>query len=104
MRHYLSEYILEIEKKVKGKVTPKDIEELKTKISFFEHERLIHLLVTLAYAFLAIIFFLVSMVSLWFLIPFFFLIVFLICYIIHYFFLENSVQYLYKLYDKMLKM
>ena len=104
MKKYLKEYILKTERKLKGKITPKDIEELKIKIQFFQHERLIHLLVTLAYAFFAIIFFIVSMLSLWFLIPFFCLISFLLCYIIHYFFLENSVQYLYKLYDKMVKM
>lgn len=75
--------------------------ELETKISFFQHERLIHLIVTIAFALFALIFMVLGMLSSYFLIIFFILIIFLIFYIIHYFFLENSVQYLYKIYDKM---
>ena len=79
-----------------------DLKELEIKISFFQHERLIHLIVTISFAFFAVIFMALGMLSYYFLIIFFILIIFLIFYIIHYFFLENSVQYLYKIYDRML--
>ncbi len=104
MRRYLTEYVKEIEEKLQGKVTKEDLQELKIKIEFFQHERFIHLCVTLSYAFLAVFFLVAGLVSYWFLIPFFGILIFLLFYIVHYFFLENSVQYLYKLYDKMNKL
>ena len=73
------------------------------KIEFFQHERLIHLLVTLFYV---VVFFIFS--GLGFIHYIFFsiaiiLLIFCICYIVHYFHLENGVQYLYKQYDKMIE-
>ena len=72
-----------------------------TKISFFQHERLIHLLVTLCYAFFTLIFWALLIVSFIFLPIALAVTVFLIFYIRHYFFLENGVQYMYKQYDKL---
>ena len=57
MKKYLDDYIKELENK-KNKI---DIEELKTKISFFQHERLIHLIVTLFFSLFAIIFTFISL-------------------------------------------
>ena len=61
MREYLSEYVKEIDKKIEEKnITEKDIENHLIKIEFFQHERLIHLLVTVAYGiflFLSVIIF-----------------------------------------------
>ncbi len=102
MKEYLKNYILKVEMLVNEKLSANDIENIKTKIMFFQHERLIHLLVTLTFCLFTLIFMALGMISLLFLIPFAILIVFDIFYIIHYFFLENSVQYLYKLYDKIL--
>ena len=75
------------------------------KISFFQHERLIHLLVTLAFAILTMLSFIflfinptlptVILTGLFF--------VLLIPYIFHYHFLENSVQEMYKQYDKLIQ-
>ena len=91
MKEYLEEYTKETEKLIKkGNITEKDIEKHLIKIKFFQHERLIHLLVTLFYA----VFILLSL--------FIIFLIFLVFYVRHYFFLENCVQYLYKLYDKML--
>ena len=73
------------------------------KINFFQHERLIHLLVTLAYAIMAIISFIASTTTPMFVFVGVILVLFLIPYVLHYFFLENNVQYLYIQYDKMLK-
>lgn len=102
MKEYLKKYIIELEIMANEKQTAAKIEDIKTKIMFFQHERLIHLLVTLAFALFTIIFMALGMISLIFLIPFAILIVFDIFYITYYFYLENSVQYLYKLYDKII--
>lgn len=100
MKKYLYEYIELVENKIKEKKIDNLKEDLLIKISFFQHERLIHLLVTLFYAFLFLVFIVLISLSYVFAIPTVILAVFLICYIIHYFRLENGVQYLYKLYDE----
>ncbi len=76
-----------------------------TQISFFQHERLIHLIVTVAFAllemmsFLALLFaFSPTLMALPLLI-----LVLLIPYIRHYYILENSVQKMYEQYDVMIK-
>ena len=76
--------------------------ELKTQISFFSHERLIHLLVTLFFALFTVI----SIVAFVFtsypgmgVLSLLFLIL-LVPYIRHYYILENSVQKMYGFYDR----
>ena len=104
MKKYLNDYIKENEEKLWGKVTSKDIEIHLNKISFFSHERLIHLIVTMFFALFTIIFIFISLytkIILLFVISIILLVI-LLFYIFHYFFLENSVAYLYKLYDLML--
>lgn len=96
MKKYLYSYIKYIEEN-KKKVDPK---EMLTKINFFQHERLIHLIVTLFYAMMFLVFLVLISLSYVFIIPAALLLIFLICYIIHYFLLENGIQYLYKLYDE----
>ena len=102
MKEYLNNYIKETDKLIeKGKIKEADIENHLIKIKFFQHERLIHLLVTLFYAlFLLVSIFLTKYIPLFAVVIIIFLI-FLVFYVRHYFFLENSVQYLYKEYDKM---
>ncbi len=90
---------------------PKDIdyyyemEKHLVQIEFFMHERLIHLIVTVTFAVLAIITILYTMVfpsiPMFGLVLLFF--VLLIPYIKHYYLLENSVQKMYEQYDEMLK-
>ena len=102
MRRYLQSYLNEVEDILKkDHIFKEDIEKLKTKILFFQHERLIHLIVTLFFSLFALIFMVLGMLSYYFLIIFAILLVFVIFYIYHYYFLEKKVQYLYKLYDKM---
>lgn len=105
MKKYLYDYIKEIDNLLNSnkKITNDVIENHLIKINFFQHERLIHLLVTLFYAILFIIFTALSFVHYMFIIVTIILMIFLICYVIHYFHLENGVQYLYKQYDKMKK-
>ena len=75
---------------------------LLEQIQFFQHERLIHLLVTLFVGLLAIVFFILFMLLKIILIGLIFLVLFVlfIPYIIHYYRLENGVQKLYKIYLK----
>ena len=101
MRKYITDYIKYIDGIIKKKKYNKEIiSEHLIKISFFQHERLIHLLVTLFYALLFIIFLALIMITYIFAIIAGILFTFLIFYIVHYFYLENGVQYLYKLYDE----
>ncbi len=76
---------------------------LRDRISFFQHERLIHLLVTILFAVLAFGGICALLITeLWYLIIIDFLfMVLLVPYVIHYFHLENGVQRLYGLYDEL---
>ena len=105
MKKYLYDYIKEIgdildsDKEIKQDFIKKHL----IKIDFFQHERFIHLLVTLFYAVIFLIFIGLSYIH-WIFLPIaLILMIFLICYVLHYFHLENGVQYLYKQYDKMLE-
>ena len=93
MKIYLHNYIEEIDKFLDSnkKITEEDIKKHLIKIEFFQHERMIHLLVTLFYAFMSIAFLILGFVYYIFfpisLIGF----IFLIFYVVHYFRLENGV-------------
>ncbi len=105
MRQYLNEYRKEIDLKLQKQknFTREEIENHLIKIQFFQHERLIHLFVTLFYALFTLISFIICLLHpLLCVIPIL-LLVFLLFYVFHYFFLENTVQYLYKQYDQMKK-
>lgn len=104
MRKYFSDYINYVIKALEDEST--DLESLKQemllKISFMQHERLIHFMVTCLFAVLLflslIIFFMTNMMGI--LAVSLLMLLLLIPYIAHYFFLENGVQKLYKLYDE----
>lgn len=107
MKKYMKSYIKEIDSILEKnkKINEEIISEHLIKIGFFQHERLIHLLVTLFYALFVFIFFAFTVyLSFMFLIVVLILLVFLVFYISHYFYLENSVQYMYKQYDKLKKL
>ena len=102
MREYLEDYTKEIDNKIKSKkINEQDIEDHLIKIKFFQHERLIHLLVTLFYGIFVFLAVIISFKTWLFLIILSLALIVLIFYVRHYFFLENHVQYLYKQYDKM---
>lgn len=71
-------------------------------IQFFQHERLIHLIVTCLFAVLAFAVFITLLFSfsLGLVVLFGALLVLLIPYIRHYYFLENGVQKMYAQYDR----
>lgn len=102
MKRYLYDYIKNIDEVISNnKVTDKVIKEHLVKIQFFQHERLIHLLVTLFYVAFVLFFLVASFFFIGFLLVFYILLIFLLFYVLHYFRLENGVQYLYKQYDAM---
>lgn len=106
MRKYLKEYIELIDSylnSTKKQNWNKIKEEHLIKISFFQHERFIHLCVTLTYALFALLSLGLIALSYYFVIVSIFFFGFLIPYIYHYFFLENGVQYLYRQYDEIIK-
>jgi fatty acid desaturase len=102
----LKTYITHIEKLIHDRPGGTDWAAVKSdllvQIGFFQHERLIHLLVTLAFALLMVIFLaLMLLTAIWLLAVVFALVfVLLIFYFAHYYRLENGVQKLYSLYDK----
>lgn len=101
MKKYIQNYIKETEIKLKKEINKKDLEELKDKITFFSHERIVHMFIMLFCILILLIFVILTLQNIKFLLITVILMILNIFYIMHYYFLENSVQYLYKLYDKM---
>ncbi len=77
--------------------------ELLVQIGFFQHERLVHLIVTVLFALMTILVFLYTMLefSVWAGVLLLLLLALLIPYIKHYYLLENGTQKLYQYYDKL---
>mgnify|MGYP006981377119 FL=1 len=79
------------------------LEEHLVQVGFFQHERLIHLIVTFTFALLELLAILLSMIvdSLFTLLLPVVILILLIPYIRHYYILENEVQKMYAQYDRM---
>ena len=105
MRKKLIAYLKELEKKEYLEMTTKETEDMKKElliqIQFFQHERMIHLIVTALFAILEVLSMLICVIDMSIfsgvLCGLFF--VLLIPYIYHYYLLENGVQEMYKWYD-----
>lgn len=106
MKKYMDNYIKTIDQYILHN-RYKDIDEIirehLRKIKFFQHERLIHLFVTLAFALFSIIFCLCIALDKVFIYVTLISFVILLFYIFHYYYLENAVQYMYKQHDKLIK-
>lgn len=76
-------------------------QDMLVQIQFFQHERLIHLIVTVTFALLTMLSVLASLflVQIGLFILTILLVVLLVPYIRHYYILENGVQKLYEYYD-----
>ena len=107
MKKSILDYVSEVDKFLKKK----DLENIEKiidnhliKISFYQHERLIHLIVTLLFALLSIISLLytITVPSIGMMLLTFMFILLLVPYIIHYYYLENNVQKLYEQYDQLM--
>lgn len=102
MKKQLYGYIEKVTQRLKDS---EDLEELKesmrTNIGFFQHERLIHLIITMTFAVMTILSLAMSLQQLY-LLPLFVLILALtVPYVFHYYFLENGVQKLQRLYNEL---
>ncbi len=106
MEKRLKQYIEKFEKRDISNLDPEQrqylLDDLLTQIGFFQHERLIHLIVTLAFAVLTIlsVCILILLMSIPTVILTVILAIMLIAYIKHYYVLENGVQKLYEFYDQ----
>ncbi|MBR4776618.1 MAG: hypothetical protein IK007_03285 [Lachnospiraceae bacterium] len=113
MRKRILEYrkmMDELLKKLEAGSTDVDIMALKaehtTQIAFFQHERLIHLIVTVLFAileFMAFLFVLI-MPNIGTILLTFAVLILLVPYIRHYYLLENEVQKMYVQYDRLVKL
>ena len=104
----MKEYIIRIDKIIqdkKKKNVDEVIDEHLIKISFYQHERLVHFLVTMLFAIMFLITFLYSLknTDLGIILLDLMFFILLVPYIFHYYKLENSVQYMYKQYDELKK-
>ena len=83
----------------------KELKHFARWIGYFQHERLVHLIVTCLFSILTMLSIMINIYS--FSVPTILLslllVVLLIPYIGHYYLLENKTQYLYDLYDEMVK-
>lgn len=81
------------------------LSEHLVQVGFFQHERLVHLLVFILVALLTVacLLTLFFKANLWLLALLFLLIVLLVPYVMHYYLLENSVQKMYEQYDAILE-
>ncbi len=93
---YLDQYINGEIKKDKQEI----LEEILIQIKFFQHERLIHLIVTFFVGIAAILFLGFSLIldNIGMILLFFLAIALFMPYIFHYYYLENGTQALYKKY------
>ena len=101
MKNGLKNYCEELKKMSEGKktISDKELQYHYIKIKNYQHERLVHLIITITFAFITlfslyfarndIAYFMITLISF----------VMLICYIMYYYYLENTIQKLYKYYD-----
>lgn len=105
MNYYLTYYNEKTQMTLTDDELTHEKEQLLIQIQFFQHERLVHLIVTVLFAILTVCSIFITLVASDYLPPllildllFFSL---LIPYIYHYYILENGVQTLYSYYDKL---
>ncbi len=101
MKEYLNE-MRDLDKK-KKKLSKDELNDMLVHIKFYQHERLIHLLVTIFVGLGTIMFFGIAIndKSIEFILVGVITLILFAFYIVHYYFLENSVQELYDLYDSL---
>lgn len=103
-RKYMDELLAKLDQM---EMSEEEREHLKrehlTQISFFQHERLVHLIVTVTFALLEIIAVLITMLfpGIATLLLVLVILILLVPYIRHYYILENEVQKMYSQYDKL---
>ena len=106
MKKRILNYVNKTEKKLKENIpfTEKEKNYHLIQIEQFQHERLIHLLVTIFTGTISILFLLFGLTiqNITLLILFIISLCLFIPYILHYYLLENNVQKMYEQYDKII--
>ena len=112
MKKYIQEYMNKVQSFMDSDMKTADIEkirevlaEFEIQISYFQHERLIHLIVMVLFAILEVISIAIILTnpSVPALILSGLFLVLVVPYVMHYYFLENSVQHMYKMRDQILE-
>ncbi|MDE5583508.1 MAG: hypothetical protein K2J08_07370 [Ruminococcus sp.] len=110
MTGYLTAYMNNIESRINECKDNSELSEILAehmdKIAFMQHERIVHFLVTMLFA-LVLAIFIVGMLltdNPMLIILVTIIIILLAFYIKHYYFLENTVQKMYRIYDRILEM
>lgn len=110
MTEYLTNYMNTVSERLNSCSDSDELEKILSehmdKIAFMQHERIVHFLVTMMFAVILSIF-MVGMLltdNMMLLVLVTIITVLLAFYIKHYYFLENTVQKMYKVYDRILKM
>ena len=107
MKKRIQSYMAYMDQQLENNDSGLSYEELciehEKQLTYFMHERLVHLLVTLTFAILAFVTFFMAVMnfSIGIIVLFFAFLILLIPYIMHYYLLENSVQYMYRQYDRL---
>ena len=107
MKKRIQSYMAYMDQQLENNDSGLSYEELciqhEKQLAYFMHERLVHLLVTLTFAILAFVTFFMAVMnfSIGMIVLFFAFLILLIPYIMHYYLLENSVQYMYRQYDRL---
>lgn len=109
MTEYLKAYMKTVSQRLENCSEKAELDEIfaehKDKISFMQHERIVHFLVTMMFAIILVIFISVLLftenIAILALVTI--ILVLLGFYIKHYYFLENTVQKMYVTYDDILK-
>lgn len=105
MKKQIQEYVKYVKMLLTEDAPGTDWEEVSKqhliKIEFYQHERLIHLIVTALFAVMEVICVatLLATANLWALALMVMILILLVPYVGHYYFLENSVQELYLIHD-----
>lgn len=108
MKKRILDYRMRIDKLLEENAPDTDWEKVLSEhlvqIGFFQHERLIHLIVTVVFALMTIMTMLAGLFlsSVLLIVLMLLFLVLLVPYIMHYYLLENETQKMYGQYDKML--
>lgn len=107
MKERILKYVQETDKLIKSntKISKERLDYHLIQIQEFQHERLIHLIVTVFTGIVTILFLLFGLLieNIGLIIAFIAILCLFIPYILHYYLLENNVQKMYYQYDELLK-
>lgn len=107
MKKELKDYLEKIDNCINNKkITKETLEDHLIRIKLFQHERLIHLIVTVFVGLISVLFLLFGLLlnNLTLFLLFSLTFILFIPYILHYYFLENGVQKLYYQYWQLKKL